>query len=236
MPPDVVELTNGGTVRGTIVENIPGDHVTIQLVTGEIRTFAAAEVARVGPAAPTVITVPPVIATPPPPVDVAPQPRMARLTVETDAEDFLLHRVTGTASMRGMMRSIDAFDVVCPLPCAVDLEPGTYYLGLSRGRRDPTRWRTPFVVEGNTTLSLDFESRGDQRLIGGLVLAGGILAGAGIIVGSTVHLLSTLYRDNAAAFAGMIAGGVVIIVAVIVGTYFAAMRDHVDLRTGSLRF
>jgi hypothetical protein len=43
---DTVELRSGGVVRGTIVELLPGDHVTIQLPSG-IRTFQWGEISRV---------------------------------------------------------------------------------------------------------------------------------------------------------------------------------------------
>jgi len=43
---DTVELRSGGVVRGTIVELLPGDHVTIQLPSG-MRTFQWGEISRV---------------------------------------------------------------------------------------------------------------------------------------------------------------------------------------------
>jgi hypothetical protein len=45
-PIDTVELRSGGVVRGTIVELLPGDHVTIQLPSG-LKTFPWGEVSRV---------------------------------------------------------------------------------------------------------------------------------------------------------------------------------------------
>lgn len=43
---DTVELRSGGVVKGTIVELLPGDHVTIQLPSG-MKTFSWGEIARV---------------------------------------------------------------------------------------------------------------------------------------------------------------------------------------------
>ncbi|MCS6900897.1 MAG: hypothetical protein RMJ98_15035 [Myxococcales bacterium] len=45
-PEQTVWLKNGGFVRGTLVELVPGEHVTVQLVTGEIRKIPAREIDR----------------------------------------------------------------------------------------------------------------------------------------------------------------------------------------------
>ncbi len=50
-PPDIVRLRDGGMMRGTISEHVPGSHVTIVLPTGEVRRVEAAEVQWAGPAA-----------------------------------------------------------------------------------------------------------------------------------------------------------------------------------------
>jgi hypothetical protein len=47
---DVVTLKNGGIVRGTIVEAVPGKDARVQLVTGEITTIPWADVARIATA------------------------------------------------------------------------------------------------------------------------------------------------------------------------------------------
>src|SRR5688500_7843319 len=48
---DVVRLKNGGLVRGTIVELLPGESVTITTALGKTREFAMSEVSYAGPAA-----------------------------------------------------------------------------------------------------------------------------------------------------------------------------------------
>lgn len=45
-PEQTVWLKNGGFVRGALIELVPGDHVTVQLATGEIRRIPAAEIDR----------------------------------------------------------------------------------------------------------------------------------------------------------------------------------------------
>ena len=48
-PPDVVRLKNGGMVRGTILEAIPGEAVRVQLSDGNVREFPADTVDYAGP-------------------------------------------------------------------------------------------------------------------------------------------------------------------------------------------
>ncbi|MCU0656272.1 MAG: hypothetical protein MUF64_13790 [Polyangiaceae bacterium] len=72
-PEQTIWLKNGGFLRGSLVELVPGDHVTVQLVTGELRKIPASEIDRMstgagGSAAPTAIpapTAPATSATPP---------------------------------------------------------------------------------------------------------------------------------------------------------------------------
>ncbi|HJL14354.1 MAG TPA: hypothetical protein RMH99_01790 [Sandaracinaceae bacterium LLY-WYZ-13_1] len=49
-PPDVVRLRDGGLVRGTIIENVPGSHLRMSLTTGEERRFEADDIEWAGPA------------------------------------------------------------------------------------------------------------------------------------------------------------------------------------------
>jgi hypothetical protein len=45
-PEQMVWLKGGGFVRGSLVELIPGDHVTVRLATGEVRRFSYADIER----------------------------------------------------------------------------------------------------------------------------------------------------------------------------------------------
>ena len=44
--PERVSLRNGGVVRGALVEKVPGDHITLKLATGEIRTIPWQDIAE----------------------------------------------------------------------------------------------------------------------------------------------------------------------------------------------
>ena len=179
-PPDVVELRNGGMVRGTLVENIPGDHVTIQIATGELRTFPSAEVLRVGPA-PVAPVMTPVVVEPGYPTGVAvpaPPAPMINVRVVGTSEELSLHRLTGTASVsvwtgRGVgTAAIDQFAIICGAPCDQQLPAGTYTLGVSQGNGMARRAdHSIFHLDHDATLELEYESREGVRIGGWLSVA-----------------------------------------------------------------
>jgi hypothetical protein len=229
-PPDVVELRNGGMVRGTLVENIPGDHVTIQLSTGEIRSFPASEVVRVGPGPMTPVMVPePLYAEP---VVAAPARPTVNVRVVGASEELSLHRLTGTASVsvwtgRGVgTAAIDQFAIICGAPCEQSVEPGSYTLGVSEGngmarRADHSIWH----IDHDTTLELEYENREGIR-IGGWVIFG--VASVGYALGATLPLLSSGSTDSFLDIL-LISTGVYIAVCIPV-LIMVALNDHADIR------
>src|SRR5262245_37595241 len=50
VPPDVVLLKNGGMLRGTISELVPGEFVAITIGSGEVRKLPMSDVRYAGPA------------------------------------------------------------------------------------------------------------------------------------------------------------------------------------------
>jgi len=66
VPPDqydTVILANGGILRGSIVKDLPGESLVLELAGGEVWTIPRSEIARIEPAAPA----PPEEPAPPPP-------------------------------------------------------------------------------------------------------------------------------------------------------------------------
>lgn len=224
-PPDVIELRNGGTVRGTLVENLPGDHVTIQLTTGEVRTFAASEVLRVGTgeaAAPSPYAQP---------IVMAPVEPTIELEVRSEEEGVSLHRLTGTASVavwtgRGVgSAAIDQFQLICTAPCRERVRPGSYTFGVSQGNGMARRaGHSMFQLQGDATLELEYESREGIR-IGGWVLFG--VASAGYALGATLPLLGG-GTDNVLEIL-LIATGAYLAVCIPV-IVMVALNDHADVR------
>lgn len=229
-PPDVVELANGGSVRGTVVENIPGDHVTVQLVTGEMRTFAAAEVARVtmGSAAP--VMTPVIVPVPTPP----PLPTGIELEVVGEGDEpITLHRLTGTATVsvwtgRGVgTASIDAFEPICVSPCTTRIDPpATYTLGLSMGGGTARRaGHAMWSLDHDMTLGVEYESREGIR-IGGWVIFG--LGTAAFLTASLVPLAIDP-GDTEGLLVGLSVGLGIYVVTLIPFFIMAFMNDHADI-------
>ena len=219
-PPDVVQLANGGMVRGTLVENLPGDHVTIQLATGETRVFPSAEVTYAGAAALTAAVVPP----PPPPA-----PRGVRVHVVGTTEALTLQQVTGSATALGgtgrgfATVQVDQFGPLCTAPCDVELAPGTYALGVSLGQGPARRGdHNLFTLESDTTLSIEYESREGLRIAGWLTFLIGALGGAAIMVGP-------ILAGERDIVPPLVAGGAVVFVSEIVGLALAFLDDHADI-------
>lgn len=246
LPPDVVELTNGGMLRGTIIENLPGDHVTIQLPTGEARRFPSAEVLSAGPApipsapyAPTAPMGPTILAQPG--VSYGPQPA-ARPTVHVHVEatspDLTLQMITGSATAFVGTRygvstiAVDQFAPLCTAPCDIDLEARAYRLGVSQGQAQAHRAdHNLFTIDHDTSLELEYESREGARIAGWIVFIGGVIAGTGIMLGGILN-------DTSNYVTWIIAGTVVLGVCEIVGLALAFLNDHADIRTldGTVRF
>jgi hypothetical protein len=228
-PPDVVELRNGGMVRGTLVENIPGDHVTIQLATGETRTFAASEVLRVGPGATAVMVPEPTYA---PPVTAMPAPQQVSVRVVGTTEDLSLHQLTGTASVsvwtgRGVgTAAIDQFAILCGAPCEQRVTPGSYTLGVSQGngmarRADHSIWH----IDHDTTLELEYENREGIR-IGGWVIFG--VASLGYALGATLPILTSGSTDSWLDI--LLVSTAVYLALCIPVIVMVALNDHADIR------
>jgi len=221
-PPDVLYLEGGGMVRGTIVENVPGDHVTIQLATGEVRTFASAQVVRVAMGE----------GTPPPPpaaIIVAPPPDPGvSVHVTASSPDLILHRLTGTASVTVWTNNgvgsaaIDQFEPICGAPCDTHLPAGTYTFGISSGGGTPRRaGHPPFRVDREMSLEMEYESREGIR-IGGWVIFG---LGTAAFLGLALAPLATGSTD----LTFLLAGGIVYSVTLIPFFIMAFMNDHADV-------
>lgn len=195
--PDLVRLRDGGMVRGTIAELVPGDHVVIVLPTGETRRFEASLVEYAGAASAAPAQVAPAGAVPPPIVEpgrTAPAPTgftevsrgHARLRLVSDTSGITFHRVTGSATATAWgpggaaVASARSFDRLCAAPCEVDGSVGIQELALSIGTDDPIPVRDPVSIGGDATLNGVYTSRSGLRAAGWVTLIGGM--GAGIVM------------------------------------------------------
>jgi hypothetical protein len=228
---DRVDLVGGGFVRGTILEHIPGDHVTIQLSNGEVRTIPTGEIAGISSE---------LMAIPEPAPAIAPGPPMATVTVTSDLEGVTVHRVTGTATMRYSRLSADSFELLCAVPCTFSLPVGTHDLAWARGGRgDPRRFGPHLVLNGPVSLHVQYETHGDDQLLGALFIAGGVLVGGALIAPGLFELTVATSSgiDFELAIAGLVSGGIILLAGVIIGAVFASHRNRINLlRDGAITF
>lgn len=125
-PEQSVWLKNGGFLRGALVELVPNDHVTLQLVTGEIRRIPAADIDRMtsssAPAAPPASSA---LATAAPPASSAPAapavPASASAAPAGPAKnDSVVVRLVGPAAveLQGRPRlDRGSWGNLCKMPC-----------------------------------------------------------------------------------------------------------------------
>jgi hypothetical protein len=158
-PDTIVTLKNGDMARGTLIEKTTGDHVTIQLPSGESRTFPWADVASVAPitASPPVAPPPPVAPAPP----VAPPPG-AIVHLESDDPKASVARLAGrgqgsftTGNGYGSM-TLEVLDMVCHAPCGRFVPAGSYRIS-GEGLMDTDEFGVP--DSGELTVHAHMASR-----------------------------------------------------------------------------
>lgn len=209
---ETVELSNGTTYRGDVIEKVPGDHVTIKLATNEIKTIPWAELksAPGGHAAGSV-----------------------QVSVESDKDDTTLYRLAaagvgvGSAGGQQVIVGFEQYEPMCTAPCRVPADPeSTYFVG--GGVTGSDKFRLP--RQGEVGLKIEGGSIG--RRTGGVVLStfgitGVVTGGAFLLVGALTKPddsdpYASLTPDHSGTFrtigfvslgigAAMLAGGIALI-------------------------
>jgi hypothetical protein len=224
---DVVKLKNGGLLRGSIAELVPGHFVVIVLITGETRRIPAEEFEYAGPDR---------AAESPPSEEEEeeeeeeeaeepePRRRSGRIVRNMDRrplEDLVSVRSTGEA-VRVYVRAPakgegKRFSEVCKTPCEVELEPGSYEMALSEiESSEPVEARERVRIESGANLEATYESREGVRLAGIFLMLGGGATGAVVAatadqkcVGGECQADSTQVAIGVLIAAGCLAGGIV---------------------------
>ncbi len=198
---DVIHLKNGGQLRGTIVDVIPGSHARIQLATGEVATIPWADIARVESASrPSTAPAPA-----PTPTPAAPEPQKL---VHIDApRQVALERQTANPKV---------WIEVCQSPCDKRVPAsGNYRIGGSGVRASRT-----FVLDAGTEdrvfIEVDPGSKG--WFVGGIVITS--LGGATMLIGLMLAAIGSAAsssfstHDNSLTTAGLTTAAVGALVAV----------------------
>ena len=239
-PPDVVRLQDGTFLRGTIVEQSPTELV-FMLPTGEVRHYPAAQIASAGPNPSSM------------PVAAAPSSAQAsavrdsvQLHVETPQQGLSLQRLQGSTSVsvwtgNGVATAnVDQYAVVCNAPCDVEMEPGTYQLGIADGTGRAIRAGAPIDIRSATTLQLHYDNREGLRIAGWVTLSLGGAGGLAAVVAS-LFVTSTSYDRFGIARSSinmplLISGCVVLGVGMIVGLILGLQGDAAEIAQGRVRF
>lgn len=233
--PDAVKLRNGGLLRGTISELIPGKSVVLITAAGEVRTIAMDEVEYAGPASG--------MAAPPTPSRAS--SAGPKLELKATRPGVTFHRRTSSAVTTGAAVSVTSqgsfgvspfsatgatYAPLCLAPCALSVEPGTYYLGLSFEDGNPVSDNHPVVIEpGTRAITGDYQSRAPLRIAGFVVGGAGVIGAIGTTVGVLAHDLPSCDRGACKISTIPLAVGLGISAgAMIIGYVLSSQNDRVS--------
>ena len=236
-----VMLANGSVFEGQLVENVPSDHVTIKLATGEVRRFEWRDLAssyRERKPAPVVSGWPAANVT---------TPATAHVVVQSSSSGPVLMKNPGfdmTPLFAGqglasisMMSDSGAPVPVCYAPCSADVDPrATYYVTGA----DVSRTRDFPIPEGRSTMRIHPGSR-VMSTFGWVTLTAGLTA---MLVGALWVPLSFIDYNTARGLSatqyagiGVLAGGGVLsllaIPFILAGNTHASING-IDVASGKI--
>ena len=197
----IVVTRDGGMYRGTVVELVPQDHLTLKLATGELRRLAwgdiqsQANVAPVAPAPPAGYAAPPAGYATPPGYMPQPVPPAPGVLVRIDSPNprTQLYRSAGTSDIAGMAAQgyfvgrVEHWELVCNGTCETRVDPFSRYQ--IRGSNMPVS--AAFELPGGRPqVDLRVQPGSIGRRVGGWVgLTLGVLAlstGASLLVTAAI--------------------------------------------------
>lgn len=237
-PADVVELKSGALYRGTISEQVPGDHVEIVTLSGTTKRFPMSEVAYAGPESARPRRTPPAAPSAPPATGmrdgvepiVTLHAREARLEVVASLPGVTLYRKAATAVVGGYgggYGSASGYDVICTAPCDVSLPSGTHTLALSLDRRSPLEVDPVTLPAGRSVLYARYDKVSGATRAGGWVIFGLGIVGGGVVMFTADHINDDPPHFDGQQFA---LGGIIMGAGIAIGLVLALKRDHASIR------
>jgi len=170
-----VTLKNGASYHGKLVERVPGDHITIQLATGEVKTFAWEDIESDEADEPAPKKKPA-----PPPTETSEEPGYY-VTIKTEQTGVVLEQAIGSTTVGNVTGT--HWRRVCTAPCNVEVRGGAYRLNGEGLRSTGT-----FTIDRNATLEASLGNSGAMT-------AGMTLLGGGLLFG-LIGLISTSGPKN----------------------------------------
>lgn len=201
-PPDILIQTDGSTVRGTVMQSIPGESVIFVNFLGETLVIPWAQVEYAGPAEerPTqpIEEAPQPDELVPPSLDTTtPEPQTTTDVVPAEtslgASELVTIEFTSTPSgvtfehvgnshyFMGTSNSGIGFSLqrLCTAPCTMELRPGEYPIVASyRGTHAVAYVRGPQVFNSDSRLHAVYVNRRGRRTAGWTIMSLGLVAGS----------------------------------------------------------
>jgi hypothetical protein len=187
--PDIVRLKNGGLVRGSISELVPGESVTVITLTGESRKFDMNEVSYAGSVAND-----PGAAEPAPPAAATNEAKpadKARPYVTVEATEARLHLVSDPPGLVFARQDASAFSGdrkatgyarLCAAPCDITLPAGTETISVTaETERHPYKIQVIRIPGGHSELRAYYRDNQSTRNRGWLIMGAGVVGGAALI-------------------------------------------------------
>jgi len=200
-----VTLADGTVMQGELVEKVPGDHITIKLATGEIRTIQWSALAPQVQQPPPAVTAPMNVTTPTGPT--------THVAIDADRPGVTLLRVTGLGMVQAATSygtafgSFMSYQPVCVAPCEANVEAGAMYRVGGDGVTPTSTFSLPAPAPGRPLL-LHVHAGSAGARIGGLwlVITGITFAVTG---GTLAGVFAALQNDADSNTGPWIAGGLV---------------------------
>jgi hypothetical protein len=204
-----VTLADGTVMQGELVEKVPGDHITLKLATGEIRTITWSALA------PQMQAPPPVVMQQQAQVPTGPTTHVA---IDADAPGVSLMRVMGFGFVQygSATGSFASYQTVCVAPCQADVDANATYQISGDGVTPSSPFTLPTANGAPVRLHVHGGSLGAR--IGGLwlVISGITFAVTGGVLAGTFAALSSSSDDTTGwIVAGLVTAGVGVVMTVL---------------------
>jgi hypothetical protein len=209
---DVITMKNGGLLRGTIIEALPGVQARIQLATGEIVTVPWPQIGRIEQG------------TAPPAPAAKPEPPPSEVWVHLEASDGVL--------LQQDIANDDDWRTVCSAPCDKLLPTAFYYRVTGGGIKSSANFALQAPRGTHETLVVDGASKA-ASVVGIVGMAVGIPVGAVALLGDLAGAAFGGYTgDGNGVF--LAATGIAALLVVGGGLLHGAnKRTHVSQRLGA---
>jgi hypothetical protein len=241
---DVIRLKNGGLLRGTIVELVPGATVTVLLPTGETRKVLLSDTTFAGRAAdePTAGGSQPNAASPssePTPQvgdETRPKPyatihaAAARVRLVGSQPGLTFHLQTGSAAYSGGLPGASAeaargYSRLCTAPCSIELPAGYHRFGLSDPSGALAHGNDEIAVKDSDTVRGTYNSKAGVRTLGWLLIPAGIGAFAGLSAyafngAATLDCMAPPAGCHMTPNLGVFMAGILVVPVAAMGTFF----------------